>query len=57
MVNKKIMSNTRLLRSVLLAHLGQFLSDRTYIRLKWRNAMDYPLHLDNPKSFNEKLQW
>lgn len=57
MVNKKIMSNTRLLRSVLLAHLGQFLSDRTYIRLKWRNAMDYPLNLDNPKSFNEKLQW
>ena len=32
-------------------------SDETFIKLKWWATMDYPLHLDNPKSFNEKLQW
>ena len=53
----KYLSNPQLLKSVLLAHLGQFLSDKTYIKLKWKNAMSYPLNLNNPITFNEKLQW
>lgn len=32
-------------------------SDRIYLKLRWKFSMNYPLNLDNPKSFNEKLQW
>lgn len=38
-------------------HLGQFLSDKTYTKLVWRAHKGYPLNLDNPHTFNEKLQW
>ena len=32
--------------------------DEKYIRYAWRlNRMGYPLDLENPRSFNEKLQW
>lgn len=31
--------------------------DETYLKLYWKLTMDYPLHLDNPQTFNEKLQW
>lgn len=54
---KQYFSNPKLLRSVLLAHFCQFLPDKFYLKLKWKNAMDYPLDLENPKTFNEKLQW
>lgn len=32
-------------------------NDEKYLRMKWRLCMDYPLNLDNPKTFSEKLQW
>ena len=35
----------------------KLMSDRFFIETKWRLTMDYPLNLDNPKTFNEKLQW
>ena len=53
----KYLNNLQLLRSVLLAHLGRFLSDEQYISLKWRNCMGYKLDLKSPQTFNEKLQW
>lgn len=40
-----------------MKRLLQLLPDELYIRLKWRYNMKRPLHLKNPKSFNEKLQW
>lgn len=43
--------------NILVAHSGHILSDKNYIRLKWAINMSYPLNLDAPKSFNEKLQW
>ena len=54
---KKYLSNPVLLRSVLLAHLGQGLPDKLYLQLKWRNCMGYKLDLTNPRTYNEKLQW
>lgn len=33
------------------------LSDEEYIKRMWQIKMDYPLNLDNPQTFNEKLQW
>lgn len=32
-------------------------SDRYAIEQMWKSHMDYPLNLDNPQTFNEKLQW
>ena len=31
--------------------------DKKYIQYLWKNKMNYPLNLDNPKTYNEKLQW
>lgn len=33
------------------------LSDRTYLRLAYRMKMGKKLHIDAPKTFNEKIQW
>ena len=33
------------------------LSDEKYLKLLFRVQMGYPLNLNNPKSFNEKIQW
>lgn len=32
-------------------------NDETYIRTRWRVSMGYKLNLDNPRTFQEKLQW
>ena len=34
-----------------------FLSDKTYLKLKYRIIIGKKLNLDNPRTFNEKLQW
>jgi len=34
-----------------------FISDEKYIKYKFKKYLKYELNLDNPKSFNEKLQW
>lgn len=31
--------------------------DRKYIEYIWKHRMNYPLNLDSPKTFSEKLQW
>jgi hypothetical protein len=42
----------------LLNQLGTFIkNNETFIKLKWKMRMDYPLNLDEPKSFSEKIQW
>ncbi len=33
------------------------LSDERFLRLCYRYSLDRPLNLDDPKTFNEKLQW
>ena len=43
--------------SVTLPALWAKISDRYAIEQQWKNVMGYPLNLDNPQTFNEKLQW
>ena len=31
--------------------------DEKYIKFLWKYRMNYPLNLDNPRTYNEKLQW
>ena len=33
------------------------MSDETFIKLKFKDRMGYKLDLNNPRTFNEKLQW
>ena len=35
----------------------QFLSDQTFIKIKYRLSLGKKLNLKNPQTFNEKLQW
>lgn len=35
----------------------RIMSDEYYIKVVWKQCMGYELDLDNPKTFNEKLQW
>lgn len=51
--------NPIILFRVLLSRLGPFIkNDATYLKMRWKiSDMQYPLNLDNPRSFNEKLQW
>ena len=48
----RFLQNPIIFRSVLLAHFGQFMSDKQYILLKWGNYMDYKLDLNNPRTSN-----
>ena len=41
----------------LLYSFSRILSDKLFLQLKFRLFMDYPLDLEHPKTFNEKLQW
>ena len=38
-------------------NMHKYLSDDKYLRLLFRVQMGYPLNLNNPKSFNKKIQW
>lgn len=38
-------------------HLTDFLSDKSFLKVTYRIRMGKKLDLDNPKTFNEKLQW
>ncbi len=38
-------------------HLLTWMSDETFSRLAFRGEMGYPLNLQHPETFNEKLQW
>lgn len=41
----------------LMNHFPRIMSDRYYIKVAWKKYMGYPLDLDHPRTFNEKLQW
>ena len=34
-----------------------WMSDKYFIKVFWKQVMDYPLDLKHPETFNEKLQW
>ena len=45
------------LYGLFLECFAPFIGDELYLKLIWRHIMGYTLDLDNPKTFNEKLQW
>lgn len=46
-------------RFLWLAYHGFYngMTDREYLERKFKAVVGYPLNLDNPQTFNEKLQW
>ena len=54
----KIFKNPRVLLSIFLHKLAfLFKNDKFYLQLAYRVKFGKELNLDNPKTFNEKLQW
>lgn len=56
-MRKKEKINIRQLYLIILEHYFQWLPDRLFVRLLYRFTTGKCLHLKNPQSFSEKLQW
>jgi hypothetical protein len=54
---KEYIAKPSILGMSLLKTFGLWLPDSIYLRLFYRFQMGEKLHLRNPKTFNEKLQW
>ncbi|WP_407536948.1 ATP-grasp fold amidoligase family protein [Cetobacterium somerae] len=57
---KKIIKSSNVLYSVAyncLKIISKIISDEKYIRIKYKFKFGKELDLDNPKTFNEKIQW
>ena len=42
---------------MLLEKVNKYIPEEPYLKVKWKLCFDYPLDLNNPKTFNEKLNW
>ena len=57
-VIKRIISNPKDAKMIILYRCPWLMrDDRKFIEFIWKKKMNYPLNLDNPQTFNEKLQW
>lgn len=58
---KKIIKVTKNPGLIILYLMGKgvfnWLNDKTYLKIKYKLVMGKKLNLENPKTFNEKLQW
>ncbi len=55
---RKLIANPRKYAPIFLRKVAPLIKDdETYLKLKWRLRFGEPLNLDNPQTFNEKLQW
>lgn len=43
--------------NIVFSYLLSKCSDRYAIKQRWKSCMNYPLNLDNPQTFTEKLNW
>ena len=54
---QSLLHNRRHFVSAACIRLGRMLSDKAYLKMMFRLELRKELDLDNPKTFNEKLQW
>lgn len=47
----------RIINKLMVLGFFNFLSDKHYIKLRFRLKMNKRLNLENPRTYNEKLQW
>lgn len=43
--------------TIKIAQYKKFIDDREYLKYKFMSMLGYPLDIEHPKTFNEKLQW
>lgn len=52
------LSNPKLILFDILYFIAPLIkNDQTYIKMRWKLSMDYRLNLEDPRTYNEKLQW
>ena len=51
------LKNPAIMCDSLVYHFGQWLPDSVYLKLRYRFQMRKRLNLENPKTFQEKIQW
>lgn len=51
------LKNKNIFISIILLRLSSILPEKIYLKWMFKLNVGYPLNLDNPKSFNEKLNW
>lgn len=54
---KYLANPNNLLYTIICKYPWLIKDDRKYIQYIWKHRMKYPLNLDNPSKYNEKLQW
>jgi len=54
---KTIINNPKILIEKLIQSLSPVLSDEVYLKLLFPIRVGYRLNLENPKTYNQKLQW
>lgn len=54
---KLIRNNKAAFLAATIGKLSFIFSDKTYLKMQFRLRMGYQLDLENPKTFNEKIQW
>lgn len=54
---KTIYNSVRLFLVLVIYKLAYLFPDKLYLKLSFRLRVGYPLNLDAPKTFNEKIQW
>lgn len=54
---KEAFRNPKKVATYLLCRIAPILPDKLFLECLFRLRMGYKLNLDNPKTFNEKLQW
>lgn len=54
---RSILSDRRNLWNMILKRTAKWFSDEFYIRMKYRLWFDKDINLNNPQTFNEKLNW
>lgn len=52
-----LFNDRRTIKIVLLSRIAKFYSDEKFLKKLFKLRMGYELNLDNPQTFNEKLQW
>lgn len=55
---QKGVTNPRFVLDLLAVRLcSKWLQDKPYLKMRFKLNMGYPLDLDNPRTFNEKMSW
>ncbi len=57
MKNYKKFKSLKKLSLCLIRKFIPIIPDNIYLKLYWKETMDYTLNLNNPQSFNEKITW